>query len=217
MDTMVCIIKRGESKMIDEILDRFKNRACKNRPFVVGVDGLSGAGKTMLVNNLEIKMKRKYPIIVIHIDDHIVKKNQRYSTGNEEWYEYYFLQWDIDMLKNILFEKIYNNSSTLMLPFYNNVNDKITDKLISITSESIVIIEGIFLQRKEWRCYYDYVIFIDCPMEIRRGRALNRDKYIGDFQKRLDKYERRYWIGENYYLEVENPIENADRVYVGVK
>lgn len=34
--------------IIDEVLRRMRNRSVRNRPFIVALDGLSGAGKTTL-------------------------------------------------------------------------------------------------------------------------------------------------------------------------
>lgn len=198
----------------EEIKFQFSNRSQKERPLLVAIDGLSGAGKTTLVKKLENELiKDKCKAIIIHIDDHIVERNKRYNTGYEEWYEYYYLQWDIKMLTSTFFEMLYNNSNKLTLPFYNKSTDTISTKQINVTSDSIVIIEGIFLQRKEWRSFYDYIIYIDCPRDSRYERVLKRDSYIGDYQAILTKYKRRYWLGEEHYLNIENPIEKADKIY----
>ncbi|KGR77370.1 uridine kinase [Ureibacillus manganicus DSM 26584] len=188
-------------------------RSDKNRPYIVAIDGLSGAGKTTLVNKIESELKQKINVVLIHIDDHIVERNRRYDTGYEEWYEYYYLQWNVQYLKEVLFEKLYNNSKILSLPFYDKTRDTTNHRSISLSPQTIVIIEGIFLQRKEWKTFYDYTIFIDCPREVRYTRVLERDKYIGDEQAILNKYNRRYWPGEVHYIETENPMKLADTIY----
>ncbi|MBK3496328.1 AAA family ATPase [Viridibacillus sp. YIM B01967] len=200
------------NEIAGELLYQFSSRS-HNRPLIVAIDGLSGAGKTTLVKNLECELKDKCKVTVIHIDDHIVERNKRYNTGHEEWYEYYYLQWDIKMITNKLLEKIYNNSNEITLPFYDHSTDTISTKEITVTTNSIVLIEGIFLQRKEWRNFYDLIIFLDCPLEMRYERVLHRDSYIGDYQERLNKYKRRYWLGEEHYFDIENPIKNADQIY----
>ncbi|MEK5049038.1 MULTISPECIES: hypothetical protein [Bacillus] len=78
------------------------------------------------------------------------------------------------------------------MPFYNKEKDTFTQRTIKITPKSIVIIEGIFLLREEWKTFYDYVVFLDCPRDIRYERVLHRDTYIGDLEERLKKYQNRY-------------------------
>lgn len=185
-----------------------------NRPLIVAIDGLSGAGKTTLVKELEQKLiQHEQSVVTFHIDDFIVQRNSRYNTGFDEWYEFYYLQWDVNKLKNDLFEKLhYESKSILSLPFYDKFTDSILIQNVLIPSESIILIEGVFLQRVEWRPYYDFVLFLDCDRHIRNERVLKRDSYIGDLEQRRNKYERRYWLGEDYYMEKEQPIKSADMV-----
>ncbi|SEQ96042.1 kinase [Piscibacillus halophilus] len=198
-------------RIINEIIDKYEAHT-KTRPFIVAIDGLSGAGKTTVTQQLEnILTSQNYKVRVVHIDDHIVERHKRYNTGHDEWYEYYYLQWDVELLKRELFKKIYLNSD-LTLPFYVYETDQIYQEKINLDSSSIVIIEGIFLQRDEWREYLDYVCYLDCPRDIRFDRVLNRDPYNGSHEKRLQKYKRRYWLGEEHYLHKVNPIKIADQV-----
>ncbi|MGE7931175.1 kinase [Viridibacillus arvi] len=200
-------------ELAEKILLQFATRKFKKRPLIVAIDGLSGAGKTTLVKKLEQELSNNNSsVVIIHIDDHIEKKHKRYETGHEEWYEYYYLQWDIKMLTISLFEGLKSNKKNITLPYYDKSTDTISAKQISVAVDSIILIEGIFLQRKEWREFYDYTIFLDCPRELRYERVLNRDSYIGDKQAILLKYKRRYWLGEEHYLNTENPIKNADIV-----
>ena len=57
------------------------------------------------------------PFHIFHIDDHIVERNKRYHTGYEEWYEYYYLQWDIEWLRQKFFQKL-QHETKLKLPFF---------------------------------------------------------------------------------------------------
>ncbi|MDY7220824.1 kinase [Halalkalibacterium halodurans] len=134
-----------------------------DRPFIVGIDGLGGAGKTTFVKKLSRELKNRHrEVMVLPLDDYIVETKKRYETGYEEWYEYYYLQWDIRLLETELFKKLRNNSTDLTLPYYDRATDTIMPKHIHLTSSTIVLIEGVFLQRDEWRDYFDYVLFIDC-------------------------------------------------------
>lgn len=191
------------------ILNHYQNHQL-SRPFIVAIDGLSGAGKTTFVNQLKSELDN---ILVIHIDDHIVERKKRYETGNEQWYEYYQLQWDTVFLEEQLYKKIHQNERQLYIPFYDKDCDSCTYRTIHLSSYPIIIIEGVFLLREEWENYYDYIVFLDCPKEIRYERVLQRDTYIGNVTERLKKYQERYWAAEDYYVSKQSPLKIAHSIF----
>lgn len=177
------------------------------RPFIIAIDGLSGAGKTTLVEQLHGIAPNE---LILHIDDFIVERYRRYETGQPEAMEYYALQWDVELLVQTLFEPLSRGENRLTLPYYNRDRDEVVMRTIDVALDTLVLIEGIFLLRDEWRRYFDYIVYLDCPREVRYERVLNRDTYIGDLAARLDKYERRYWPGEAHYLKTVKPQDWAD-------
>lgn len=191
-----------------QIKEKYKKHNV-DRPFIIAIDGLSGAGKTTLAHQLKNSLDN---VVIIHIDDHIVEREKRYNTGHDEWFEYYQLQWDTNYLKKHLYDKLHQNEKFLSLPFYNKEKDTFTQRTIKISPKSIVIFEGIFLLREEWKTYYDYVVFLDCPRKIRYERVLNRDTYLGNLEERLKKYQDRYWVAEEYYLKKQKPLKFSHSV-----
>ncbi|MBJ8105747.1 MULTISPECIES: kinase [Bacillus cereus group] len=178
----------------------------KDERFILGVDGLSRSGKTTLVKELEEDMKKSgIPFHIFHIDDHITERNKRYNTGFAEWYEYYNLQWDIEWLQQNLFQKLQSNMQ-LELPYYHDETDTCEMKEIHLPLVGVIIVEGVFLQRKEWRNFFYYMVYLDCSRETRFLRESE------ETQKNLPKFQSRYWKAEEYYLEEELPRERADFV-----
>ncbi|HFJ9437959.1 MULTISPECIES: kinase [Bacillus] len=178
----------------------------KENRFILGIDGLSRSGKTTFVTNLKENMKQEsIPFHIFHIDDHIVERNKRYDTGFEEWHEYYYLQWDIEWLRQKFFQKL-QTETKLNLPFYNDVTDACEMKKVQIPIVGVIVIEGVFLQRKEWRDFFHYMVYLDCPRETRFLRESE------ETQKKLSKFQNRYWKAEDYYLETELPKEQADLI-----
>jgi uridine kinase len=165
-------------------------------PMLLGIDGLSRSGKTTFVTKLERYFKTLgYRSVTFHIDDYIEPRNRRYDTGHAEWFEYYFLQWDTAKLKEDLFEKV--KEGVKLDQGSPNGESPVAD---------VVIIEGVFLQRKEWREVFDRMIYLDCAKEVRFHREST------ETQKKIKKFEDRYWKAEEHYLENVRPVEKADVV-----
>lgn len=200
-------------QVTDKIMERMKHLKELERPSIIGIDGLSGAGKTTITETITRELTTKgYKVVVIHIDDLIEERANRYNTGHPEWYEYYSMQWDVQGIKEKLFEAVHEKVNYLHLKFYDKENDRCYLKSVNIEQCNVLLIEGIFLQRKEWKDFFDYMIYLDCPKKVRSERVLQRDAYIGDMEERFNKYERRYWMGEDYYLQEASPLQNSDIV-----
>ncbi|XEC96307.1 kinase [Paenibacillus tarimensis] len=172
--------------------------------FVLGLDGLSRSGKTTLAEKLHrVMLEKNVPVHVFHIDDYIERRNTRYHTGQEEWYEYYNLQWDIAWLRDNLFKKL-KVSHQLELPVYDEKTEN--EHNVTIPETCVIVIEGVFLQRQEWRSYFDFVAYLDCPREIRFSRESEATRM------KVEKFVNRYWKAEDYYLQTERPTEQADLI-----
>ncbi|MGN0638360.1 MAG: AAA family ATPase [Huintestinicola sp.] len=184
------------------------------RTVIIGIDGLGGAGKSTVSECIKKTFaKTDIQITILHIDDFIQPRAVRYSDKAEEWECYYNLQWRYDYLIDEIIKPIRSGE-----PFHKKIElyDKDNDCYIlsdtDIPVGSVVIIEGIFLQREELRDLFDFMIYIDVPEETRLKRVLERDGYIGDKEQIAAKYNSRYFPAERYYCEHCSPAENAQLV-----
>ncbi|PKR83830.1 kinase [Heyndrickxia camelliae] len=174
--------------------------------YILGVDGLSRSGKTTLVTKLkQCFLEENIAVFVFHIDDYIVERKRRYNTDYEQWHEYYHLQWDVEWLKENFFKQL-SCGEILSLSTYDDLSDTHDLQEIKTPKTGLIIVEGVFLQRKEWRSYFDYIIYFDCPRETR----FKREKE--ETQQDIEKFRHRYWKAEDYYLETELPLEKADLI-----
>jgi uridine kinase len=178
-----------------------------NGRYILGIDGLGRAGKTTIVKEIINKLTDK-PFYIFHIDDHIVERKFRYNTSLAEWEEYYFLQWKVGWLADNFFKKL-KESSSFDMPYYDKETDKISIKSIELPSNCLIIIEGVFLQRKEWRDSLDYIVYMDCS----RQKRFQREDELAKLN--LNKLEKRYWKAEEYYLKTEKPMERANIILRG--
>jgi len=87
---------------------------------------------------------------------------------------------------------------------------KLTDK------SQIVILDGVFSLHSKLEPYYDYKIWIDCPVMVGYKRGLKRDIDYNGIDN-SDKWEG-YWLPkEEAYIRKEEPREKADCVIDGSK
>lgn len=180
---------------------------------VLGIDGLGGAGKSTVSEKICDELENNaVHTILLHIDDFIHTREIRYNSSFPEWQCYYERQWRYDYFIDIV--KRLKNSSDYRheIELYDKDNDSYFTKSYSLEQKTVIIVEGIFLQRKELQGIFDYMIYIDVPEEVRMGRVLKRDTYIGNEQQIIDKYENRYFPAEHHYFKEYSPDRIADYV-----
>ena len=141
----------------------------------------------------------------------INKREVRYDPGLPEWQCYYEKQWRYDYFTEII-NKAKRSAEAIEVELYDKDNDSYYTKEYPVRRNSIIIVEGIFLQRKELDGIFDYMIYIDVPEAVRLGRVLDRDTYIGDRESITDKYENRYFPAEHRYCREYQPEKAADLV-----
>lgn len=197
------------------LINKLKNEDISNRVYIIGIDGLGGAGKSTLVNSLKLQLRNKnYNSYVLHIDDFIYPKCIRYNLSKEEWDCYYNVQWRYDYLVKEILAPIKNGEIIdKKIEIYNRENDEYFTQRVNLAHGSVLILEGIFLQRKELKDYLNFVIYLDVAKEVRLNRVLARDGYIGGVEDIKCKYEKRYFPAEERYISEYSPIETADFVF----
>ena len=192
-------------------IESFQN---SSRTVLIGIDGLGGAGKSTISGLLEDYFRSKnYPVFVLHVDDFIHPRAVRYNPDVVEWECYYHLQWRYDYLIQNVMKPLRNGQVfNRQIEFYDKENDSYFSRQVTIPVGSIVILEGIFLQREELLGMFDYRIYLDISEETRLQRVLKRDGYIGSQQQIRHKYENRYFPAERIYIRDCNPAAKADYV-----
>ena len=198
----------------DEVIKNIENLITKDEIKVVAIDGPGGAGKTTLAKELKDRLEDQgHKCVVLHIDDFITPRSVRYNDSFEEWYCHYVFQWRYNYLvEKILKPAKLNEEINTEIEFYEKHEDTYRVENVRIKRGTIIILEGIFLQRSELRDYLDYIIYIDVPREEVIKRVLKRDSYIGSEEEILHKYNRRYFPSEDRYDKTVEPKKRADLV-----
>ncbi|MGV2620590.1 UNVERIFIED_CONTAM: kinase [Halobacillus marinus] len=182
-----------------------KKQSLKGR-VIVGIDGWSRSGKTTFVHHLCQRFEEEgIHTVVFHLDDHIVNRKDRYQTGYPSWQEYYYFQWKVKWLQEHLFRFV-REKDKVCLPYYASDADDHQWKETRLPEACVIFIEGVFLQREEWRTFLDYVVFLDCDRDVRFQRESS------ETQKDIHKFRERYWPAEDHYLLQVDPTGLADHV-----
>ncbi len=195
--------------IFEKITGEIDTRKSTDRPFIVGISGIDGSGKTMFTRALASYMvDRHRRVQVIHLDDFHNPREVRYA-GEDQADNYYHRSFDIQkIIDNLLIPARRKGKHTVTLTLLDLDTDKIEiDKEFVFDSDTIVLFEGVFLFREELTPYIKYNIYLDIPFEESKKRARERDA-----RAVLEKYDTKYLPAQAKYLEKYPPHEAADMI-----
>ncbi len=205
-DDLLAIFDR-RLPIFDRILKEIDERKQKDKAFVLGINGIDGAGKTKFSEDLETYLKaRGYLVQAIHLDDFHNPKAIRYA-GKDQADNYYHKSFNTDLIIERLLSPVQKKKPlSLTLKTLDLQTDKYeNERNYVINQDTIVIFEGVFLFRKELAPYIDYKVFLDIPLEESKRRAIIRDS-----EADIKKYDTKYLPAQVRYLGEYPPAKVAD-------
>ncbi|HEX8093092.1 uridine kinase family protein [Jatrophihabitans sp.] len=170
-------------------------------PRLVCVEGLGGAGKTTLARALTARSDN---ITLVHGDDFYGPEERDWrSWSPQQGYERYF---DHQRLERELLRPLKAGRSATFQRY--DWDSNTLDGWVTVEARGIVLVEGVYLLRRELRLYWDFSIYVDAPRELRQARLHARGEND-------EGWIERWAVAEDYYEGVEQPSQAADLVVSG--
>lgn len=204
----------AQQKVYEAISDTVLNTTI-NRPLLVAISGKDASGKTMMADILAkyLESRTVRTIVRISIDDFMNKRSVRYTPSESaarSCYEYTFnfdalIQYVLVPLRHAepwtYKDKIFDHATDIVMIS----PDKTADH------ETIVIVDGVFLYKRDLVNYWDIKILLDTNDEVVIKRGAERDKArIGSYEEAKQKYTDRYIASQTIYYNEEKPDNAAD-------
>lgn len=177
---------------------------------LVGIDGVDGAGKTRLADELAASLAAERAVVRVSIDGFHRVRAERYVRGKDSAEGFWLDSYDYDAFRREVVDPLRRGSGTY-LPA---VHDVETDAVLAgprtpVPRGALVIVDGIFLHRPELADVWDHTVFLDVPFEESVRRMSGRD---GNPEAHDAPENARYVDGQRMYLAQCRPAERADTV-----
>jgi uridine kinase len=186
---------------------------------LVGFDGIDGAGKTTLAEELVPVLEGMGAKVVRDsIDGFHNPREVRIAKGELDPVGYFEDSFDYVALKQQLLDPIKDYEKPFAVPsakFDWKSDSKVKGATLSIDADTILLFEGVFLFREELIEYWDFKIFVEIDFELSLRRGIERDSaLLGGREATENKYKRRYIPGQKLYFEHANPKAKANLVVI---
>ena len=203
--------------MIAEIVTHLERHmaATPGRNCLVGISGIDGSGKSTLASNLARHLTDHHmPAVQVELDDFLHPREIRHRNDNQVA-GYFDENFDFDCLIHCILEpaKADPNIRTKR-PVLDLETDQISTQLFDFTGPGFLIVEGVFLFRKELRDWFDLKIWIDIDFDTAMDRVVNRsrDSRYGDADAIRHRYDTRFFPTQRFHIQRDDPAGAADIV-----
>lgn len=208
--------------VLASVADEICSRRAAGRPFLVGIDGIDGSGKTTFADELAALLSvRTVPVVRATIDSFHHPRNVRYRRGRESPVGFYLDSHDLAALQEqLLAPFLAGAGATYRTAVFDEPSDQLIDEPPrTIDGDEVLVFDGVFLGRPELAGSWDLTVFLDAQERVdltRLGHVLAAAPAAGveliDHVLRWAERIDRYSAGMRYYLDTANPRAHADVV-----
>jgi uridine kinase len=199
-----------------EVLADLIAQISRPHPVRVAIDGVDGAGKTTLADELgPLFESRGRPVVRASIDGFHRPRADRHRRGDRSPVGYFQDSFDLEAVQEALLAPLGPGGTRRYRPaVFDHVADAPvgTDPSLA-AADAVLLFDGVFLQRPELRDHWDYCVFVAVGFEETLRRVSTRDAAIfGSLEVVLSRYRDRYLPAQRRYLADVAPRGRADAV-----
>jgi uridine kinase len=186
-------------RVLEQVATVVRQGATGDRPMLVAVDGVDGAGKTVFADELAATLEPRTTVIRASVDGfhHPAAIRHRRGRGSPEGF--FLDSYDYTSLRRLLLDPLRDGPYEIVRAIHDvTLEERVDCPAEAVAADTVLIFDGIFLHRAELRDYWDLSVFLHVPFEISIPRGASRG--YGDPDPAAPS-NRRYVEGQRLYLD----------------
>lgn len=197
-------------RVLQALADLIEARGPSHGILRVAIDGVDGAGKTVLGDELAGTLRgRGLDVVRAGVDGFHHPPAIRYQQGRDSPRGYYEDSYDYAALRRELLEPLSANGSRVYRTAVYDVRREasLSQQPSTAPVGAVLVFDGIFLHRPQLRGFWDLSVYVDVPFAVSVPRGAARGYGHPDPG---DPSNRRYVEGQQWYLAECTPASRAD-------
>jgi uridine kinase len=179
-----------------ELLERIRGaRRDDSDPILVAIAGTGAAGKSTLAR--AIQQLAPNEVTVIEFDDFYRPSSSQLSEGELG------ARFDWRRLREQVLRPLHAGRAA-HYQRYDWDNDEM-GAWVDVPSHGIAIVEGIYSSRSELSHFYDFVVWVDAPADLRLQRGIERDG-----EAACERWLKEWIPDEEAFIAQDDPVSRAD-------
>jgi len=178
-------------------------------PYVIGITGRSGSGKTSLVRSLQEHYGDK--VIALHTMDNYYKESEE-QVIDEQGYKNFDLPDSFEKERFCADLMKLKAGEELSIPKYDYTVEGCLEDMV-IPSAPIVLVEGLFIYHyDEIFNAVDYKVIVDLPRELAYQRRLKRDVEERNYTEEVTNYRYTHHVEPAYQQFIAPFLSKMDLI-----
>jgi uridine kinase len=176
--------------VLEELGDALAAVHAPDRLTRIGIDGVDGAGKTRLGEELAQELtSRGRPVVRVSLDQFERGKAERYADGDLSPEGFYRDSFDLDRFRAHVLS-------------------------IGGPPDLVVVVDGVFLHRPELADLRDATLWVEADIDVAADRGAERNRvWFDSLDETYERFRMRYKPAQRRYIEEQRPRERATFVF----
>ncbi|WP_181274458.1 uridine kinase [Brevibacterium oceani] len=201
--------------VLRELLDHVRSVRRGGRA-LIAVDGLDGAGKSVLVSELIDLASRddarppaedNRPLACVSIDGFHRPRSVRYAEGRGPE-SFYRDSYDYPAFVESVVEPFRTGEAIAPAVWDVDADEPVAPDPLNLPDDCVLLVDGIFLHRPELRDHWDASVWIEVPFAVSVPRGNARFPHLNDADPESES-NRRYVGGQRLYFAEAAPWDRA--------
>lgn len=183
------------------------------RSLLVAVTGIDGCGKGYVTARMVDALRKKgLRAVDINIDGWLNLPQKRFSTSNpaEHFYRH-AIRFD-EMFSQLIFPLCEKRSLRVEADFAEETGITYRKQVYEFDDIDVILLEGIYLLKREFQSYYDLSFWIDCTFNTALERAVMRAQEGLSPSATINAYKTIYLPAQEIHFLRDNPMASATMV-----
>lgn len=202
------------SKNLKELKADLLKLITSKKNYLIGISGVDCSGKSTLSKDLfDFLMDNNINTYLLSGDDFLFDRDTRYTNKNQI-HGYYNESFNYEKMFHELISPAINSSLfSKEIDHLDWQSNKMISQEFIFKSPFVLVLEGVFLFKEQYRDYFDYKVWLNIPFKDALKLAFQRTRdleYYGDKNAIMKRYTERFYPAQLYHILNDKPDEFCD-------
>lgn len=195
-----------------EVIKERRSGLSEMRALLVGISGIDASGKGFVTSKIAEELKA-FNVAAINVDGWLNLPATRFDPSNpgENFYNK-GLRLD-EMFERLVLPIKRDRELDLTMEYAEETATKYRPFTYRLSNVDIILLEGIFIFKKQYIRHFDLKVWIDCPFGTALKRAMSRSQEGLDNEQTIRAYESIYFPAQQIHLRIDKPYQAAEIVF----